>query len=298
MERHKTSNNHMYWYNNGPVPTTYPGPTGLSVPRCWYAQPSHLDHHHPWAPLPYQCHQYPDYHQYLSLSSHYPSSLRPRQDRLCKWIQPMFHYCLQQREPQMTNYGYPQMPLPSTSRHSSSICNLLDNSTTVKLSEESPSAQSAVCYASPSQPYSMYLFPLMLIPDLPPLWMPSVKANHIAMSHVAHPRNPVSPRPDHGHQKLKSPTTALLKEGMLQTIRTLCIWNTSPCNGATSQQPTAQSIQPLTKRGEPEVTPLAKHHPWICCCQVVIVHPNSKTSLKKTSPWEKTSLSHQKQYPP
>ena len=31
----------MYRYNDGPVPTTYPGPTGLSVPRCRYSQPSH-----------------------------------------------------------------------------------------------------------------------------------------------------------------------------------------------------------------------------------------------------------------
>ena len=33
-------NNHMLWYNDGPVPTTYPGPTGLSVPRCRHSQPS------------------------------------------------------------------------------------------------------------------------------------------------------------------------------------------------------------------------------------------------------------------
>ena len=146
----------------------------------------------------------------------------------------MFHYCLRQREPQMTNYGYPQMPPPSTSHHLSFICNLLDNSTTVKLLEKSPLAQSAVCYASPSQPCSTYPFSLMLIPDPPSLWTPLVKANHVTTSHVAHPRNPVSPRPDHGHQKLKSPTAALLKEGTLQTIRTLCIRNTSPCNGAMS----------------------------------------------------------------
>ena len=31
----------MYWHNNGPVPTTYPGPTGLSVPRCRCSRPSH-----------------------------------------------------------------------------------------------------------------------------------------------------------------------------------------------------------------------------------------------------------------
>ena len=198
----------------------------------------------------------------------------------------------------MTNYGYPRMPLPSTSRHSSSICNLLDNSTTVKLSEESPLAQSAARYASPSQPCSTYLFPLMLISDPPPLWTPSVKANHVATSHVARPRNLASLRPDHGRQKLKSPTAALLKEGMLQTIRTLRIQNTSLCNGATSQQQTAQSIQQSTKRGELDITPLAKHHPWIRCRQVVTVYPNSKISLKKTSPQEKTSLSHQKQYPP
>ena len=176
-----------------------------------------LDHCHPWAPLPYQ------HHQYLSLFSHYPSSLQPHQDHLCKWTQPMYHYRLQQREPQITNYGYPLMPLPSTSRHSSFICNLLDNSTTVKLSEKSPLAQSAVHYASPSQLCSTYPFPLMLILDPPPLWMPSVKANHIATSHVAHPQNPASLQPDHSHQKLKSPTVALLKEGMLQTTRTLRI---------------------------------------------------------------------------
>ena len=198
----------------------------------------------------------------------------------------------------MTNYGYPLMPPPFISRHLSSIHNLLDNSTTVKPSEESPSAQSAARYTSPSQPCSTYLFPLMLIPDPPPLWMPSVKANHVATSHIARPRNPVSPRPNHGHQKLKSPTAALLKEGTLQTIRTLRIWNTLPCNGATSQQQTAQSTQQSTKRGELEATPLAKHRPWICRRQVATVHPNSKISLKKTSPWEKTSLSHQKQPPP
>ena len=209
----------------------------------------------------------------------------------------MFHYRLQQREPQRTSYGYPLMPPPSTSCHSSSIRNLLDNSTTVKLSEESPSAQSAMCYASPSQPCSTYPFPLMLIPDPPPLWMPSAKANHVATSHDARPRNPVSPRPDHGHQKLKNPTAALLKEGTLQTIRTLRIRNTSPCNGATSQQQTAQSIQQLTKRGELEATLPAKHRPWIRRCQAVTVHPNSKISLKKTSPREKTFLNHQKQYP-
>ena len=257
-----------------------------------------LNHRHLRAPSPYQHHQYPDYYQHLSLSSHYPSSLRPHQGRLCKWTQPMYHYHLQQREPQMTSYGYPQMPPPSTSHHSSSICNLLDNSTTVKLSEESPLAQSAVRYASPSQPCSTYPFPLMLIPDPPPLWTPSARANHVAMSHVAHPRNPVSPRPDHGRQKLKSPTTALLKEGMLQTIRTLHIWNTLPCNGATSQQQTAQSIQQSTKRGELEANLPVKHRPWIRHRQVVIVHPSSKTFPKKTSLREKTSLSHQKQYPP
>ena len=185
------------------------------------------------------------------------------------------------------------MPPLSTSCHSSSICNLLNNSATVKLSEESPLAQSAVRYASPSQPCSTYPFPLMIIPDPPPLWMPSAKANH-----VARPRNLVSPQPDHGHQKLKSPTAALLKEGTLQTIRTLRIQNTLPCNGATSQQQTDQSIQSSTKRGELEATPPARHHPWIRRHQVVIVHPNSKTSLKKTSPREKTFLSHQKQYPP
>ena len=150
-----------------------------------------LDHRHPRAPSPYQHHQYPNCHPYLSLSSHYPSSLRPRQGRLCKWTQPMFHYHLWQREPQMTNYGYPLMPPPFISRHLSSIHNLLDNSTTVKPSEESPSAQSAARYTSPSQPCSTYLFPLMLIPDPPPLWMPSVKANHVATSHIACPRNPV-----------------------------------------------------------------------------------------------------------
>ena len=198
----------------------------------------------------------------------------------------------------MTNYGYHQMPLPSTSCHSLFICNLLDNSTTVMLSEESPLAQSAVRYTSPSQPCSTYLFPLMLIPDPPPLWTPSVKANHIAMSRVAHPRNPVSLRPDHSHQKLKSPTVALLKEGTLQSIRTLRIRNTLPCNGATSQQPIVLSIQQSTKRGELDITPPAKHRPWIRCCKVVTIHPNSKISLKKTSPWEKTFLSHQKQYPP
>ena len=37
----------MLWYNNGPVPTTYPSLTGLSVPRCRYSQPSH----HPLATL-------------------------------------------------------------------------------------------------------------------------------------------------------------------------------------------------------------------------------------------------------
>ena len=257
-----------------------------------------LNHRHPRAPSPYQHHQYPNCHQYLSLSSHYPSSLRPHQGRLCKWIQPMFHYRLRQREPQMTNYGYPQMPPPSISCHLSSICNLLDNSTTVKLSEESLLAQSAVHYASPSQPCSMYPFPLMLIPNPPPLWTPSVKANHIATSHVAHPQNPVSPQPDHGHQKLKNPTTALLKEGTLQTIRTLCIQNTSLCNGATSQQQTAQSTQQSTKRGELDITPPAKHRPWIRRRKVVTIHPNSKISLKKTSLREKTFLSHQKQYPP
>ena len=31
----------MLWYNDGLVPTTYPGPTGLSVPRCRHSQPSH-----------------------------------------------------------------------------------------------------------------------------------------------------------------------------------------------------------------------------------------------------------------
>ena len=252
----------------------------------------HLDHHHPWAPSSYQCHQYP------SLPSHYPSSLWPRQGCLCKWTQSMFHYRLRQREPQMTNYGYPQMPPPSTSCHSSSIRNLLDNSTTVKLSEESPSAQSAARYASPSQPCSTYPFPLMLILDPPPLWTPSVKANHITTSHVAHPRNPVFPWPDHGRQKLKNPTAALLKEGKLQTIRTCRIRNTSPCNGATSQQQTNWSIQQSTKRGELDTTPLAKHRPWIHRRKVVTSHPNSKTSLKKTSLQEKTSLSHQKQYPP
>ena len=164
--------------------------------------PRHLQ-----APLSYQN------HQYLSLFSHYPSSLQPHQGHLCKWIWPMFHYHLRQREPQMTNYGYPQMPQPSTSHHLSFICNLLDSNTTVKLLEESPSAQSTAHYTSPSQPCSMYLFPLMLILDPPPLWMPSAKANH-----VTHPRNPVSSQPDHSCQKLKSPTTALLKEGMLQTI--------------------------------------------------------------------------------
>ena len=257
-----------------------------------------LDHRHPRAPLPYQHRQYLSRYQHLSLFNHYPSSQRPRQGRLCKWTQPMYHYRLRQREPQMTSYGYPQMPPPSTSRHSSSIRNLLDNSTTVKLSEESPLAQSAARYASPSQPCSTYPFPLMLIPDPPPLWTPSAKANHVATSHVAHPRNPVSPRPDHGHQKLKSPTAALLKEGTLQTIRTLRTRNTLPCNGATSQQQTAQSIQQSTKRGELEANPPAKHRPWIRRRQVVTVHPNSKISLKKTSPREKTSLSHQKQYPP
>ena len=257
-----------------------------------------LDHCHPRAPSPYQRHQYPNCYQYLSLSSHYPSSLQPRQGRLCKWIQPMFHYRLRQREPQMTNYGYPLMPPPSTSCHSSSIHNLLDNSTTVKLSEESPLAQSTAHYASPSQPCSTYLFPLMLIPNPPPLWMPSARTNHVATSHVAHPQNPVSLQPDHGRQTLKSPTTALLKEGTLQTIRTLHTQSTSLCNGATSQQQTTQSIQQSTKRGELDITPLVKHCPWIHCCQVVTVHPNLKISLKKTSPWEKTSLSHQKQYPP
>ena len=198
----------------------------------------------------------------------------------------------------MTNYGYPQMPLPSISRHSSSIRNLLNNSTTVKLSEESPLAQSTVHYASPSQPCSTYPFPLMLIPDPPPLWTPSVKANHVATRHVAHPRNPASLRPDHGHQKLKSPTTALLKEGTLQTIRTLHIRNTLPCNGAISQQQTAQSIQQSTKRGELDTTLPAKHRPWIRHHKVVTIHPNLKTFLKKTSPQEKTFLNHQKQYPP
>ena len=264
--------------------------TSVMIHPNYFSPP--LDHRHPQAPLFYQ------HHQYLNLSSHYPSSLRPHQDRLCKWTQPMFHYHLQQREPQMTNYGYPQMPPPSTSRHLSSICNLLDNSTTVKLSEKSPLAQSTVCYASPSQPCSTYPFPLMLIPNPPPLWTPSVKANHVTTSHVAHPWNLVSLRPNHGHQKLKSPTAALLKEEMLQTIRTLCIRNTSPCNGATSQQQTAQSTQLSTKRGELDITPPAKHRPWIRRCKVVTVHPNSKISLKKTSPQEKTSLSHQKQHPP
>ena len=147
---------------------------------------SPLDQYHPWAPLSYQN------HQYLSLPSHYPSSQRPHQGRLCKWIQPMFHYHLRQRELQMTNYSYPQMPQPSTSHHSLFIHNLLNNSSIVKLSEESPSAQSAARYTSPSQPCSTYLFPLMLILDPPPLWMPSVKANHDATGHVTHPRNPVS----------------------------------------------------------------------------------------------------------
>ena len=32
----------MLWYNDGPVPTTYPGPTGLMVPRCWCPQLSQL----------------------------------------------------------------------------------------------------------------------------------------------------------------------------------------------------------------------------------------------------------------
>ena len=131
---------------------------GVMIHPHYFSPP--LDHRHPRAPSPYQHH---------SLSSHYPSSLRPRQGRLCKWIQPMFHYRLQQREPQMTNYGYPQMPPPSTSRHLSFIRNLLDNSTTVKPLEESPLAQSAARYASPSQPCSTYPFPLMLIPDPPPL---------------------------------------------------------------------------------------------------------------------------------
>ena len=134
-----------------------------------------LDHHHPRAPLSYQHHQYLSRYQHLSLSSHYPSSLRPRQGRLCKWTQPMYHYHLRQREPQMTSYGYPQMPPPSTSHHSSFICNLLNNSTTVKLSEESLLAQSTARYASPSQLCSTYPFPLMLIPDPPPLWTPSAK---------------------------------------------------------------------------------------------------------------------------
>ena len=257
-----------------------------------------LDHRHPRAPLPCQRHQYPKHYRHHSLSSHYPSSLQPHQGRLCKWTQLMFHYRLRQREPQMTNYGYPQMPLPSTSCHSSSIRNLLDNSTTVKLSEESPLVRSAARYANPSQPCSTYPFPLMLIPDPPPLWTPSAKANHVATSHVAHPWNPASLQPDHGHQKLKSPTVALLKEGTLQTIRTLRTWNTLPCNGATSQQQTDQSIQQSTKRGELEANPPVRHRPWIHRRQVVIVHPNLKISLKKTSPQEKTFLSHQKQYPP
>ena len=166
------------------------------------------------------------------------------------------------------------------------------------LSEESPLAQSAAHYASPSQPCSTYPFPLMLIPDPPPLWTPTVKANHVATSHVAHPRNPASLRPDHGHQKLKSPTAALLKEGTLQTIRTLCIRNTLPCNGTMSQQLIVPSIQQSTKRGELDITPPAKHRPWIRRRKVVTIHPNSKISLKKTSPQEKTFLSHQKQYPP
>ena len=37
----------MLWYNVGPVPTTYPSPTGLSVLRCQYSQLSH----HPLATL-------------------------------------------------------------------------------------------------------------------------------------------------------------------------------------------------------------------------------------------------------
>ena len=53
-----------------------------------------LDHHHPRAPLPYQHHRYLKHYQHHSLSNHYPSSLRPRQGRLCKWIQPMYHYRL------------------------------------------------------------------------------------------------------------------------------------------------------------------------------------------------------------
>ena len=102
-----------------------------------------LDQCHLQAPSSYQS------HQYLSLTSHYPSSLQPRQGCLCKWIQPMFHYHLWQREPQMTNYGYSQMPPPYISCHSSFICNPLSSSTTVKPSEENPLAQSTMRYTSP-----------------------------------------------------------------------------------------------------------------------------------------------------
>ena len=161
----------------------------------------------------------------------------------------------------MTNYGYPQMPQPSNSRHAPLIHNPPDNSTTVKLSEESPLAQSAVRYDSPSQPCSIYPFPLMLILDLPPLWTPSAKANHIVTSHVTHPWNPVSPQHNHVHQKPKNPIAALLKEGTLEAIRTLCIQNTLPCNGTTSQQQIAQSTQQSTKRGEQGIMPLVSHCP-------------------------------------
>ena len=33
-------NNHMLWYNDGLVPMTYPGLTGLLAPRCRHSQPS------------------------------------------------------------------------------------------------------------------------------------------------------------------------------------------------------------------------------------------------------------------
>ena len=42
----------MLWYNDGPVPTTYPSPTGLSVPRCRYSRPSQVTPAHMLQRLP------------------------------------------------------------------------------------------------------------------------------------------------------------------------------------------------------------------------------------------------------
>ena len=151
----------------------------------------------------------------------------------------MYHYHLQQPAPQLTRYSH--SPVSLQSPHNSHPLALPQNPSAAntkpldKPSRQAPLApnmlQQRTHSASPYLPSFMYPFLAALLIDLPPLWQPSVKANHterkpsiLPHSLVSHPCDPVPLRRSNESDQTK-------KTSRIPRAPTTCSINSRPTSG-------------------------------------------------------------------